>query len=111
MPSLYTQWYWKIDLHNLFHFLKLRLDKHAQAEIRQYAVAMADMVKAVVPVAWEAFEDYELHSLTFSAVELRFFDERLHGLDLSDDALAAAGLSKGEAAEFREKLEKYGGRL
>lgn len=102
--SMYTQWYWKIDLHNLFRFLKLRLDRHAQAEIRDYATAMAQMVKAVVPVAWEAFEDYQLGSHSFSALELRYVKEKLTGLDLSDEALLAAGLSKGEAGEFREKI-------
>lgn len=102
--SLYTQWYWKIDLHNLFHFLKLRLDQHAQAEIREYASAMAQMVKAIVPVAWEAFEDYQLESRNFSALELRYLRGRLIDLDLSDEALIEAGLSKGEAGEFREKL-------
>ncbi|MCX6832766.1 MAG: FAD-dependent thymidylate synthase, partial [candidate division Zixibacteria bacterium] len=82
--SLYTQWYWKIDLHNLFHFLKLRLDEHAQAEIREYANAMSQMVKSVVPVAWEAFEDYQLNSVAFSALELRYLQNRLPDLDLSD---------------------------
>jgi thymidylate synthase (FAD) len=106
--SLYTQWYWKIDLHNLFHFLKLRLDEHAQAEIREYANAMSQMVKSVVPVAWEAFEDYQLKSVAFSALELRYLQNRLLDLDLSDEALVAMGLSKGEAGEFREKLNKIG---
>src|SRR5713101_5187423 len=54
--SLYTEWYWKIDLHNLFHFLQLRLDPHAQYEIRVYGEAIAGIAKNVVPVAWEAFE-------------------------------------------------------
>ena len=53
--SMYTEWYWKIDLHNLFHFLHLRLDRHAQEEIRAYGEVMAAMVKAVAPVAYEAF--------------------------------------------------------
>ncbi len=60
--SAYTQWYWQVDLHNLFHFIKLRMDKHAQYEIRQYAEVMAQMAKAVVPVAYEAFEEYLLHA-------------------------------------------------
>jgi thymidylate synthase (FAD) len=58
----YTQWYWQIDLNNLFHFLKLRMDKHAQYEIRQYAEVMAKMTKAVAPVAYEAFEEYVLYA-------------------------------------------------
>lgn len=65
--STYTEVYWKCDLHNIFHFLALRLDPHAQWEIRQYAQAMADIVKAWVPLAWEAFEDYRLHAMTLSS--------------------------------------------
>ncbi len=63
--SNYTEWYWKIDLHNLFHFLRLRIDDHAQYEIQEYGKAMAEIVKKVVPVAWEAFEDYILDSQLF----------------------------------------------
>ncbi len=104
--SLYTQWYWKIDLHNLFRFLRLRLDEHAQAEIREYAVVMSQMVKAIVPVAWEAFEDYQLNSATFSAHELRHLRNRLQEIELSDEILIERGFSKGEANEFREKLKR-----
>jgi thymidylate synthase (FAD) len=68
--SAYTRWYWKIDLHNLLHFLGLRLDKHAQYEIRVFAEAMATFVKARCPLAWEAFEDFRLNAVTFSAVEM-----------------------------------------
>jgi thymidylate synthase (FAD) len=64
--SLYTQWYWQIDLRNLLHFLNLRLDEHAQYEIRQYAQVMAQMAKAVAPMAYEAFEEHVLHSMTLS---------------------------------------------
>lgn len=64
--SLYTQWYWQIDLHNLCHFLRLRLDAHAQYEIRQYATVMAGMAKAVAPMAYEAFEEHVLHSVRIS---------------------------------------------
>src|SRR5438874_10169089 len=66
----YTEWYWKSDLHNIFHFLQLRLDPHAQHEIRVYAEAMAQIVRAVAPVAWEAFEDYQLQTERFSRLEL-----------------------------------------
>lgn len=58
--NYYTQWYWKVDLHNLMHFLSLRMDKHAQYEIRVYADAIADFVKDWVPHTWEAFSDYRL---------------------------------------------------
>lgn len=64
--SLYTQWYWQIDLHNLFHFLRLRLDNHAQLEIRRYGEVMAEIVKKVVPLAWDAFEEHVLHARTLS---------------------------------------------
>ena len=67
--STYTEWYWKIDLRNLLHFLNLRLDFHAQYEIRVYAEAMADIVKRMCPMAWKAFEDYTLNAVTFSAQE------------------------------------------
>ena len=68
--ALYTEWYWKIDLHNCLHFLGLRLDKHAQHEIRIYAEAMAEIVRRIVPMAWEAFEDYQLCGEHFSKMEL-----------------------------------------
>jgi thymidylate synthase (FAD) len=56
--SLYTEWYWTIDLHNLFHFIRLRVDPHAQKEIRLYGEVIAKMVKAVCPVAYDAFEEH-----------------------------------------------------
>ena len=67
--SNYTQWYWKIDLHNLFHFLKLRMDSHAQYEIQVFAKAMAEIIKDAVPICWEAFKDYQLDSEKFSRYE------------------------------------------
>jgi len=83
--SLYTQWYWQIDLHNLFHFLKLRLDHHAQWEIQQYGLVMAEMVKAVAPFCWEAFEDHILHSKTIAKSTL---DELETYLEKQDDDVA-----------------------
>lgn len=65
-PSAYTQCYWKIDLHNLLHFIKLRHDSHAQYEIRVYAEAIADIVKLWCPLAFEAFEDYVLNASSVS---------------------------------------------
>lgn len=61
--SNYSEMYASVDLHNLFHFLRLRLDSHAQYEIRVYAEAISQMVKQIVPIAWQAFEDYQLNSL------------------------------------------------
>lgn len=68
--SLYTEIYWQIDLHNLFHFLRQRLDRHAQYEIREYARVMADIAKKVAPIAWDAFEEHVLYAKTFSRSEL-----------------------------------------
>ncbi|MFH0952792.1 MAG: FAD-dependent thymidylate synthase [Verrucomicrobiota bacterium] len=68
--SLYTQWYWQMDLHNLLHFLELRMDKHAQWEIRQYALAIAGIVRAVTPIAYDAFERHRLHGKHFSSEEI-----------------------------------------
>jgi thymidylate synthase (FAD) len=75
--SLYTEWYWQIDLHNLFHFLKLRLDEHAQWEIREYAKILSDLTRKVAPLAYEAFEDCTLRSETLSAEELTWVREHL----------------------------------
>lgn len=66
--SMYTEWYWKMDLHNLFHFLALRLDAHAQLEVREMAEAMARFVEARVPLAWEAFENDRVRG-TFLSVQ------------------------------------------
>ena len=68
--SLYTEWYWKIDLHNLLHFLALRMDAHAQKEIRVFAEAMGHFVKQYCPIAWEAFEEFRFHGAEFSQSEL-----------------------------------------
>jgi thymidylate synthase (FAD) len=104
--SLYTEWYWKIDLHNLFHFLWLRMDEHAQIEIRIYANAMAEIVKKVVPMAWEAFEDYSLHAIKFSKPELKVISKFIRNADFTDDLLKECGLGQREMNEFRDKLKK-----
>lgn len=67
--SLYTEWYWQIDLHNLFRFLHLRMDSHAQYEIRVYAEAMAKCARAVAPIAYDAFEEHLVNSVRFSRQE------------------------------------------
>lgn len=77
--SLYTEWYWQIDLHNLFHFLRLRMDEHAQYEIRKYAEAMAICAKAVAPMAYEAFEEHVLNSVRFSHSECKALAAMLDG--------------------------------
>lgn len=68
--SAYTQWYWKCDLHNIFNFLSLRMDSHAQQEIREYALAMFEMVKSIFPISSEAFEDYRLNSISLTRLEI-----------------------------------------
>ena len=105
--SNYTEWYWKIDLHNLFHFLKLRMDVHAQYEIRVYADVMADIVRQILPLAYSAFEDYILNGVSFSGPELNAI-KKLIGSNVigSDDELKAIGLSIGELREFKLKLDK-----
>ena len=75
--NLYTEWYWKNDLHNLLHFIGLRSDSHAQYEIRIYSDAMADAVKEVAPSAWEAYQDYVVSGLRFSRIERGLLEQRL----------------------------------
>ena len=68
--NLYTEWYWQIDLKNFLHFLKLRMDEHAQYEIREYANVMAEMVKKICPYTWESFEEHTLYGTRLSRSEL-----------------------------------------
>jgi len=113
--AYYTEWYWKIDLHNLLHFLSLRLDPHAQEEIRRYAAEIAAMVKVVCPVAYEAFEDFTLEGLQLSRREQVAVKVLLDG-GTPEAACAAAGLklkkedgrpmTSGEGVEFLQKLDK-----
>jgi len=102
--SLYTEWYWKIDLHNLFHFLALRMDPHAQYEIRVYAEAMAEITSKVAPIAWEAFEDYSLKAEHFSRLEMCVLREHLNTTPITKEYLESKGFGKREADEFLEKL-------
>jgi thymidylate synthase (FAD) len=106
--SMYTEWYWKIDLHNLFHFLRLRMDAHAQYEIRVYAEAMATIVREITPIAFQAFEDYALNAVRLTHPELKAMKRLLaeSSLELDDATLTECGLSKRETAEFRSKVEK-----
>ena len=68
--NVYTEWYWKCDLHNVFRFLRLRLDEHAQKEIRDYATAMYELLKPVCPIACGAFEDYQLGGIHLTRLEV-----------------------------------------
>jgi len=117
--STYTEAYWKIDLHNLLHFLALRMEENAQYEIRQYAHTIGDeIVSKWCPITWEAFQDYRVNSMVFSKQELDIIKEIASGRQT--EAIAAAtncewinvenGKLKGnlERAEFEEKLQKLG---
>ena len=94
--NVYTEWYWKCDLHNTFRFLQLRLDAHAQKEIRDYAGAMYDLIKPVVPVACEAFEDYQLGGVHLTRLEAEALKA---GRPLASE-------NKREVAEWEAKREK-----
>ena len=98
--SLYTEWYWQIDLHNLLHFLKLRMDPHAQKEIRLYAEVLYETVKKVCPAAAEAFEEHQRGAVSFSAKEFAALNAKLGGK--TDEEL---GLDEKELARFKEKLQ------
>jgi len=107
--SLYTQWYWQIDLHNLFHFLELRLDPHAQYEIRAYAEVILDIARRVAPLACEAFEEHRRKAVSLSGRELDAVRSLLGGAEGIDDAALRAaaeeaGLSGKAIERFVEKL-------
>jgi thymidylate synthase (FAD) len=95
--NVYTQWYWKVDLHNLFHFLRLRADAHAQYEIRAYAEVLCDVVRDWVPIAWDAFEDYRLNAVTFSGKGMEALRRMLKGETVTREDV---GMSAGEWREF-----------
>jgi len=99
--NYYTQWYWKIDLHNLMHFLSLRLDRHAQFEIRVYAEAIADLVAAWVPLTWEAFTDYRSGGAFMSRLGLEVVRRRLRGETVTPED---SGLSQREWRELMAVL-------
>ncbi|MCB2138294.1 FAD-dependent thymidylate synthase [Albidovulum sp.] len=95
--NVYTQWYWKVDLHNLFHFLRLRADAHAQYEIRAYAEVMCQIVRDWVPLAYGAFEDYRLGGVNLSQKAIDVLRRRLKGEVITQET---SGMSKGEWREF-----------
>jgi thymidylate synthase (FAD) len=102
--SLYTEMYWQIDLHNLFHFLRLRLDAHAQHEIRAYAEVMAELARAVAPLAYEAFEEHILYAQTFSRSELELLLSALDREALKT-LLQASTMRKTRQRELLDKLQ------
>jgi thymidylate synthase (FAD) len=99
--NIYTQWYWKVDLHNLFHFLRLRADPHAQYEIRVYAEAIAACVKDWLPLAYAAFEDYRMGGVTLSSKAIDCVKRMLKGEVVTQET---SGMSKGEWREFEGVL-------
>jgi thymidylate synthase (FAD) len=115
--STYTYWYWKIDLKNLLHFLRLRLDQHAQWEIQQYAKVIAGLVSKWVPLTWEAFVDYQLCSATFSRQELEILKILFYAQELDIGTLTEEymfyvrslcdkhGLTAREQSAFLDKIQ------
>jgi thymidylate synthase (FAD) len=99
--NTYTQWYWKTNLHNLFHFLSLRADSHAQYEIRVYAEVMLRMTEAWVPIASAAFRDYRLGAVTLSAQMVAVVKRLLAGEGVTQET---SGLTRREWAEFSEQF-------
>ncbi len=96
--SVYTEWYWKIDLHNLFHFLSLRMEQHAQQEIRDYANAMYALIQPIVPIAAEAFMDYNFGAMHLTRLEIEAIQT---GKPLATE-------NKRETAEWEEKRKRLG---
>ena len=100
--NIYTQWYWKVDLHNLLHFLRLRADAHAQYEIRVYADAICSVVADWVPFAYKAFEDYRMGAVTMSAQMMDCLRRMLGGETVTAET---SGMSAREWREFEGVLE------
>jgi thymidylate synthase (FAD) len=103
--NFYTEWYWKIDLHNLLHFLALRCDSHAQQEMQVYGNAMLDLIKPIVPITIEAWEDYHpmRGGMLLTRLEVELIQKHIMSLDwkfTSDN--------QREINESREKLQKLG---
>jgi len=103
--SLYTEWYWQIDLHNLFRFIKLRLDAHAQLEIREYAAVLLEAARAVAPAASSSFENHVLGATRFSAAEMDELRRRLGAAGDADAAGDGPVLEGKNLERFEEKLK------
>lgn len=100
--NYYTQMYWKIDLHNLMHFLSLRADSHAQYEIRVYAEAMLDVMKKWVPITYEAFMNHRVEATTISNKAVELIKKAIAGEEINP---TAAGIGKREWKELAEKFD------
>ncbi len=99
--NFYTQWYWKVDLHNLLHFLSLRADSHAQYEIREYADVMLDIVKQWVPITYDAFMNYRMHGVHLSSGAIKVLKRMIKGEKITQET---SGLTKREWSEFQEEF-------
>ncbi len=106
--SMYTYWYWKIDLHNLFHFLSLRCDSHAQWEIRVFADTIAAMIENIVPLAFNAWKEYRFNAISFSNKERHLLDAVIREFspphNIIEERYKDYGLSKREKEEFVNKF-------
>lgn len=99
----YTEWYWKINLHNLLHFLALRADSHAQYEIRVYAETMLNVVKAWVPFAYDAFEEHKMNGTSISRKGMEVIRQMISGQEVTQES---SEMSKREWSELMSALRK-----
>jgi len=99
--STYTEFFWKINLHNLMHYLRLRMDAHAQKEIRDYANMIYKLVEPLCPLTMKAFRDFRLQAIQFSGPEVQALSRYFIGPTID---VPIHGLSKGEEREFRDKM-------
>ncbi len=106
--STYTEAYWKVDLHNLLHFLWLRMDPHAQYEIREYASVIGnEIVKRWVPTAWEAFQDYKVNASSLSRIEIEIIKAlNMQGKDAANDVARSYGLLPAAGQEMKSNRER-----
>jgi thymidylate synthase (FAD) len=109
--STYSEMYWKIDLHNLFHFLKLRMDSHAQYEMRVFANAIYELIKPIVPIACEAFDEYILNANSFSKTEMSLLQSMIKISSFEkwvweklNNTIEGSTLTSREKKEFIDKL-------
>jgi thymidylate synthase (FAD) len=105
--NVYTEWYWKCDLHNVMRFLSLRLDSHAQYEIRVYAQAMLDLIAPIVPLTVEAWRDYDFESVHLSRLEIEALRESVKGGGITSIGDIATS-NKREQAEWAAKRSLFG---
>jgi thymidylate synthase (FAD) len=105
--STYTEFFWKIDLHNLLHFVSLRADSHAQYEIQQYAIKILDIVKSWLPFTYKAFMDYRMNSMSFTGFDLGEMGDFFDKDKILSYIAKNEGSKKGEVKELCAKLKKF----